>query len=138
MNRLKQLQKAEQTKTKYDFKDLISRHTQGQTSSIYIEKELVPPGDYISVEKYEELDIAAMVSITNEDLKADLGGLFNHDTRKLYCYKLLNKGDKIVNIMNNGTKRRYTILYHEDKSDYDDGLHIYYLERSDLNDRRED
>lgn len=64
--------------------------------------------------------------------------MYNHDNRKLYCYQLLEKGDKVVNVMNSGVERQYTILQHEDKSDYDESLHIYYLERSDLDARRED
>lgn len=130
MDRLKKLQ--ELSKTEYKFKDTILRHSQGKVSVIEIKEEIVPPGDIIKKEIITDLDAAAIVSITDEDLKADLGGKFNHDTRKLYCYKKLNKGDKVKNTMNNGETRVYTVLAVEDKSDFDRGLYIYFLERSDL------
>lgn len=128
INRLDELN----SRTTYHFKDTITRHTQGEVIAELRRTVLVPPGRYEETIEEKALCPAAIVSLTSEDYRFDLGGTFNHDTRKLYCYQLLEKGDKILNTMNNGTVREYTILAHDDKSDYDEELHIYYLERSDL------
>lgn len=132
MERLKALN---EIKTKYHFKDTIARHTQGKVYAISLKETIVPPGEIVVEEKKELLDIAAIVSLTNDDYVNDNGGHYDRDSRKLYCYKLLKKGSKIINEMNNGTIREYTIHEHEDKSDYDDELHIYYMVRSDLDDK---
>ena len=130
----------------YDFYDLIDEYSFGEVKA-FIEKEgyydQSQGGLYIEGEKLEEvLFPAAIVGISSKEadqLKFNEGGTYNHDYRKLYCYKELKEGTIIQNIQRNGKERLYKILVNQDYSDFDrkednDGLNIYYLERTDRND----
>lgn len=119
-------------RTRYNFKDTIMRHSQGEIVAIQVEEVRNKLGDVVVETVEDKLEVGAIVSLSNEELRVDSGGSYNQDSRKLYCYKKLKKDDRIRNKMNNGDIKEYKILEHRDKSDFDDGLHIYYMERTDL------
>lgn len=129
----------------HNFSNLIKKYSKGQVVAIFEVEgyyDQSQGGMYIEGEKIEEvLNPAAIVPISTKEtdrLKLDEGGAFNHDYRKLYCYKYLKKGTIIKNIQRNGKERFYKILVNQDYSDFDygdnDGLNIYYMERTDRDD----
>lgn len=129
----------------YDFSDLIEIYSCGDAWAIiesegYYDQD--QGGRYVEGVKEEiKLDPGAIVPMTSREadqLKFDLGGTYKHDYRKLYCYKDLKEGTIIKNLQRNGKERLYKILVNQDYSDFDwgdnDGLNIYYLERTDRDD----
>jgi len=129
----------------HNFSNLIKKYSKGQVIAVFEVEgyyEQSQGGMYIEGENIEEvLNPAAIVPISTKEtdqLKLDEGGAFNHDYRKLYCYKYLKKGTKIKNIQRNGKVREYKVLGNQDYSDFDygdnDGLNIYYMERTDRDD----
>ncbi len=78
--------------------------------------------------KETELKNAAVVPLSNDDLKFDEGGTYNTEDRKLYCYKDIVKGTKIK-----CKDKIYTILEKRDYSDYGQGLYIYFIKRGGSN-----
>lgn len=124
----------------FDFKYLIAKYTKGSTYLIDTSEGHYDPyqaGKYIEGEtKFIKLEPAAIVPLSNDDLKFVEGGVVSSDNRKLYCYRRIKKGAYIVNIMDDKTKSTYRIMSEKDYSDFDKGLHIYMLERTDNYDWR--
>lgn len=125
-------------RTTYNFKDLIQKHSRGKVVAF------VPQGGSYDMEnggKYVEstieihLNPAAILPLSQNELRYDQSGTYNQDSRKLYCYKEIPKSAKIVNTMDNGAVREYTIVADQDYSEHDIGLCIYYLKRVDRNDK---
>lgn len=117
----------------FNFKSLIDKYMTGYVAVIknhgfYDESS----GDWKDEKEEVELDRFAIVPISRDELRFDSGGTYNHDTRKLYCYEKFKKGDEVINTMEDGTTRKYKVLSISDYSDFDEGLLIYYLERTDL------
>lgn len=121
--------------TLFNFKSLVNAYMTGhvvviQDKGYYDETS----GDYIEDNEDIELELFAIVPLSRDELRFDSGGTYNHDSRKLYCYRRLNKADKVINTMDDGSTRSYKILSIEDYSDFDKGLCICYLERTDRDD----
>lgn len=117
----------------HNFKRLIKKYSTGRVlakvnSEGYYDME--QGGKWIE-KKIEDKIVspAAIVPLSNDDLKFDGGGTYSHDNRKLYCYERLPKGTFIENVQEDGTVKLYKILAEKDYSDFDTGLHIYFLER---------
>lgn len=123
----------------FNFKSLINKYMTGSVLVIHKDGYYDVEGDgrYKETKKEVALDLFAIVPLTRDELRFDSGGTYNHDSRKLYCYKHFNKGDYVINTMNNGDIRRYRILNMDDYSDFDEGLVMYYLERTDADGERE-
>nr|DAL26899.1 MAG TPA_asm: hypothetical protein [Caudoviricetes sp.] len=119
----------------FDFKQLIAKYTKGVTYLMDKGEGYYDPyqaGKYIEAEpKLVKLSPAAIVPLSDDDLKFVEGGVVSSDDRKLYCYKRIKKGSYIVNVMADRTKSTYRIMGERDYSDFDVGLHIYMLERTD-------
>ncbi|KGF35862.1 hypothetical protein HMPREF2134_03240 [Peptoniphilus lacrimalis DNF00528] len=124
----------------FDFKNLVANYSKGTTKALiksegYYDQE--KGGIYVPGEEINLILIpAAIVPLSNDDLKFDEGGNYSYDNRKLYCYKQLEKGTLIENIQSYGVTKTYKILGEKDYSDYDDGLYIYIVERADRDDKR--
>lgn len=71
-----------------------------------------------------EIEDAAVIPLSNEDLNFGEGGTYSTEDRKLYCYVDMEKGTKIKH-----KDIEYTILGRKDYEDFDDGLFIYILGR---------
>ena len=71
-----------------------------------------------------KLEDAAVVPLSNEDLRFDEGGTYTVADRKLYCYKEMTKGNKIKH-----KESLYTILESKDYTDFDEGLYIYIIKK---------
>lgn len=125
--------------TLFDFKSLVSKYMTGHVLVIHKDGyyDIEGDGRYKETKTEIALDLFAIVPLTRDELRFDSGGTYNHDSRKLYCYKQLAKGDYVVNTMDNGTTKRYRILNSDDYSDFDERLAIYYLERTDADGERE-
>lgn len=123
----------------FNFKSLINAYMTGRVLVIHKDGYYDVEGDgrYKETKTEIPLDLFAIVPLTRDELRFDSGGTYNHDSRKLYCYKQLAKGDYVVNTMDNGTTKRYRILNSDDYSDFDERLAIYYLERTDADGERE-
>lgn len=123
----------------FNFKSLVSKYMTGHVLVIHKDGYYDVEGDgkYKETKTEIPLDLFAIVPLTRDELRFDSGGTYNHDSRKLYCYKQLAKGDYVVNTMDNGTTKRYRILNSDDYSDFDERLAIYYLERTDADGERE-
>lgn len=123
----------------FDFKNLVANYSKGTTTALiksegYYNQEkggIYVPGEEINL----ILTPAAIVPMNKDDLKFDEGGHYSYDNRKLYCYQPLEKGTIIENLQINGTHKFYKILAEKDYSDYDLGLHIYILERTNRDDK---
>lgn len=117
----------------FNFKSLINKYMTGRVLVTHKDGYYDVEGDgrYKETKTEIALDLFAIVPLTRDELRFDSGGTYNHDSRKLYCYKQLAKGDYVVNTMDNGVTKRYRILNSDDYADYDEGLAIYYLERTD-------
>lgn len=117
----------------HNFKRLIKKYSVGQIIA-KIEKpgyhDMAQGGKWIEGET-EDLILrpAAIVPLSQDDLRLDGGGTYSNDHRKLYCYARLKKGTLIENIQLDGTLKTYKVLADKDYSDFDKGLHIYILER---------
>ena len=74
----------------------------------------------------EELEIedAAVVPLSNQDLKFDEGGTYSYEDRKLYCYIDIEKGQKVKH-----KEKTYTVLEKKDYADFDSDLMIYVIKR---------
>lgn len=123
----------------FNFKSLINAYMTGRVLVIHKDGYYDVEGDgrYKETKKEIPLDLFAIVPLTRDELRFDSGGTYNHDSRKLYCYKRFDKGDYVINTMNNGVTKRYRILNSDDYFDFDEGLAIYYLERTDADGERE-
>ena len=126
-------------KSLYNFKRLISKYTQGKTQAI-IEQEghydMENGGQYVEGKtEMIELIPAAVVPLSDDDLKFDEAGTYNDDSMKMYCYKYLEKSTKIKYEKNDGRIYYFTILSKRDYSDYDKDLQIYYMRRADRDDK---
>lgn len=127
----------------FNFKWLIDKYSKGQVKAIckgqgYYDME--HGGEWVEGEVEECVIIsAAIVPLTNDELKFYEGGAMSADDRKLYCYYELRKGDEIENTMLDGSIFKYTILGQKNYSDFDrgfeKGLRIYFLKRIDRDDR---
>lgn len=120
--------------TLFNFRSLVNKYMTGQVMVKTVRGfyDTDNHGRWTEAGEIFKLDLFAIVPMTNDELKFDAGGTFNHDNRKLYCYKKFEKGDIVINIMNDGSKRNYKILSCQDYSDFDKDLIIYYLERTDV------
>lgn len=75
----------------------------------------------------KEVDIGGAVTpLTNEELLMGEGGTYNSEDRKLYCYLDIPKGERIKH-----DGRTYLIDDKRDYNDFDAGLYIYFMKRSD-------
>lgn len=122
----------------FNFKSLINSYSKDTVKAIYTTEghyDTDNGGKWVDGEKIEEiLNSAAIVPLSQDDLKFDVGGTFNSDGRKLYCYKKLIKGALIESVQRDGTKRTYKIMQEKDYSSFDTGLHIYLMLRGDRDD----
>lgn len=82
-------------------------------------------GKYERVTEKNEIK-GAVMPLTREELNYDEGGTWNSEDRKLFTYNTLKKGDKIEY-----REEEYTIQQRLDFSDYDKGLNVYFIRRSD-------
>lgn len=117
----------------FNFKSLVNNYMTGRVIVKTLRGFYDPDnhGRWTEKKEFHRLDIFAIVPISRDELIFDAGGIFNHDTRKLYAYEKFKKGDIVINIMYDGSKKSYKILNCLDYSDFDKGLMIYYLERTD-------
>lgn len=123
----------------FNFKRLIKKYSK---SPVFIveEKEGYRDPDQGGIwipgttKEIEIKGVAAVVPLSNEDLKFDEGGTYSIEDRKLYCYKEIAKGTKIKH-----KNRVYTVLERKPYDDFDegdledDGLYIYFIKRGDSN-----
>lgn len=123
----------------FDFKDLVESFSTGvievilKTEGYY---DMNNGGEWVDgASKKISLEKGAIVPLSNDDLKFDAGGTYNHDNRKLYCYEKLEKGTIVTNTQENGVIKTYKVLAEKDYSDFDLGLYIYILERGDRDDK---
>ncbi|MDY3947518.1 MAG: hypothetical protein SOZ40_06025 [Ezakiella sp.] len=123
----------------FNFVDLVTKYSQTDISAIsFIEDgyydyekdgEYVPPR-YLEFEVYP----AALVPLGRDEMVRADGGFYSYDTRKLYCYVKLNKGDTVIATNKNEVQTVYYVSSEMDYSDYDHGLYIYVLERAENKD----
>ena len=115
----------------YNFKRLLQKYA---TSPVYAlmegqgHRDPYNGGEWVPGEITEaEIDGAAVVPLSNEDLRFDEGGTYNAEDRKLYCHEDVALGTKI--------KHRdsvYTALERRDYSEHaKGGLYIYFMKRGD-------
>lgn len=123
----------------FDFKDLVESFSTGvievilKTEGYY---DMNNGGEWVDgASKKIRLEKDAIVPLSNDDLKFDVGGTYTHDNRKLYCYEKLEKGTIVTNTQENGVIKTYKVLAEKDYSDFDLGLYIYILERGDRDDK---
>ncbi|CDZ74865.1 hypothetical protein ING2D1G_0706 [Peptoniphilus sp. ING2-D1G] len=123
----------------FDFKDLVESFSTGvievilKTEGYY---DMNNGGEWVDgALKKIRFEKGAIVPLSNDDLKFDAGGTYNHDNRKLYCYEKLEKGTIVTNTQENGVIKTYKVLAEKDYSDFDLGLYIYILERGDRDDK---
>lgn len=142
--RLEELSKLKKdSNSLYYFKNLIEKHSKGTVTATFYEEgyyDMSKGGEWVEgAEIVEEINPAAIVPMSFDDLKFLEGGTMSADNKKLYCYKALNKGTKITNTMLDESISTYTILQEANYSDFDrgidDGLRIYILKRIDSNDK---
>ena len=81
-------------------------------------------GRWIEEVTEKEID-GAVVPLNREDLKCDEGGTWKEDTKKLYSYENMAKGDRIKT-----NDLEYTIQHLLDYSEVDEKLKIYFMGRS--------
>lgn len=67
---------------------------------------------------------AAVVPLSNEDLKFGEGGTYTVEDRKLYCYEDIGKGTKVKH-----KDKSYTVIERRDYEDFDIGIFIYFVKR---------
>lgn len=119
----------------FSFKGVVDRFSKGVVEVMTIKEgyyDINQGAKWIDGnEEVRELFPAAIVVLSQNDLKFDEGGSYDFDDRKLYCYERLDKSAKVINTMADGTKKTYSILSDKDYSDFEEGLHIYILKRSD-------
>ena len=125
-------------RTDYNFKDTITRHSKGSVIALKETEghyDMGYGGVWIDG-SVEEIILypASILPLSRDELRYAEGGVYNEDSRKLYCYEKLEKKTKIIHTMLDETVRHYTILQLQDYSDYDKGLRIYYLKRADEDD----
>lgn len=70
------------------------------------------------------IEDAAVVPLSNDDLKYGEGGTYTTEDKKLYCYTELDKGTKIKH-----KEKDYTVMESRDYEDFDIGLFIYMIKR---------
>lgn len=122
-----------------NFKQLVRRYQTGKVQ--VVEKtdgyhDMNNGGEWVEGDSStHDLTLFAIVPLSDEDLKFDEGGNYDDQSRKLYCYKSLVKGTKVVNTMTDGTVSEYKIMQSRNYSDHDKGLQIYYMRRVDRNDK---
>lgn len=123
--------------SKFNFKRLIKKYSYGtvailaDTAGYYDQKNggAWVPGEIIQT----VIDPAAIVPLNKDDLAADEGGVYNRDSRKLYCYEELKKGTIIRHTHTKGSIKDYKINEDANYGDFDtygDGLFIYLMQRS--------
>lgn len=122
--------------SRFRFNRLIKKYSYGTVSNIadttghYDQDQ---GGKWIPGETIETvIDPAAIVPPSRDDLSNDEGGMYNRDSRKLYCYVKMPKGSKIKHVHSKGSVREYKIMGSADYGDFDkegDGLFIYLLHR---------
>ena len=114
----------------YNFKRLIQRYA---TSPVYAlvegqgHRDPYKGGKWVPGEIVEtEIEGAAVVPLSNDDLRFDEGGTYNAKDRKLYCHEDVALGTKIKHRDNT-----YTVLEKRDYSEHAGGLYIYFMKRGD-------
>lgn len=133
------IEEINQEKNLFDFKNLVGRYAQGKTQAI-VEKEgyydMANGGQYVEGKTETiELTPAAVVPLSDGDLKFSEAGTYSDDSMKMYCYQYLEKSTRIKYVKNDGRIYYFTILSNRDYSDYDKGLQIYYMRRADRDDK---
>lgn len=121
----------------FDFKALVKRYKTGRVIAQIREADSFDPKNGLPIEGKAfviQLNNFAIVPLSNADLANDDGGFYSRDDRKLYTYQYLPKGTHLCNWQKNGSKKFYTVMEVKDYSDFDEGLFIYTLKRSDRND----
>ena len=121
----------------FNFKVLVRKYKTGRVLAQIREPDRYDEDNGLAIKgehKVVQLSNFAIVPLSNNELANDEGGMYSRDDRKLYCYLSMEKGTDICNIQNNGHKKFYKIMEVRDYSDFDDGLFIYVLKRSDRND----
>lgn len=122
-----------------NFKQLIRRYQTGEVQ--VVEKidgyhDMDNGGEWVEGDSStHNLTLFAIVPLSDEDLKFNEGGSYDDQSRKLYCYKSLTKGTKVINTMVDGTISEYKIMQSRNYSDHDKDLQIYYMRRVDRNDK---
>lgn len=121
----------------FNFKALVDKFQTGRVLAMIREPDIYDDRTGLPIEgkkTFVQLSKFAIVPLSNADLANDEGGMYSRDDRKLYTYQYLPKGTYICNWQKNGSKKYYRIMELKDYSDFDEGLFIYTLKRSDRND----
>lgn len=113
----------------FNFKGLIKKYERYPPVYLKTAGFYGDDGEYNEEVTSEEEFNGAVVPLTFQELKTAEDGEYRAEDRKLYCYRDFKAGEKI---RHKGLV--YRIDRKKDYSDFDDGLNIYYLVRSD-NDR---
>lgn len=113
----------------FNFKNLVKKYSKApvyfiKKSGFYDYKN---GGEYKEIVESKEEFEGAVVPLSTQDLKYDENGRYKSEDRKLYCYKSFEVGDSIEH-----KGFIYTIDKKKDYSDFDDGLNIYFMVRSDV------
>lgn len=122
--------------SRYSFKRLIKKYSYGTVAII---ADITGHYDQSSGGKWVPsattetiIDPAAIVPFSKDDLIADEGGVYNSESRKLYCYKELKKGTLIRHTHTKRDIKEYKITEDTNYSDFDsyeEGLFIYLMKR---------
>lgn len=112
----------------FNFKGLIKKYERYPPVYLKTAGSYGDDGEYNEEVTGEEEFNGAVVPLTFQELKEAENGEYRAEDRKLYCYRDFKTGEKI---------RHKGLIYRIDRkkdySDFDDGLNIYYLVRSDNN-----
>lgn len=126
--------------SKFNFRRLIKKYSHGEVKSIeeidgYY--DIDNGGSWVPCKTIKTIITpAAIVPLNKDDLSFGEGGTYNNDDRKMYCYKEMEKGTVVNHTHSKGSQKEYKVLSDINYGDFDtreDGLFIYYLERSDKN-----
>lgn len=83
-------------------------------------------GEYVKGNITKKEFEGAVVPLSGKELRYEENGTYSSEDRKLYCYEDFKTGQKIMHKEN-----IYTIDKRKDYSDFDKGLNIYFMKRSD-------
>lgn len=121
----------------FDFKDLVKKYKTGIVAAQVREPDYYDEANGLPIKgkaRLIQLENFAIVPLSNTDFANDDGGFYSRDDRKLYTYVYLPKGTVLMNRQKNGSRKFYKVMEVRDYSDFDEGLFIYHLKRSDRND----
>lgn len=122
--------------SKFNFKRLIKKYSYGTVAilaDIEGDYDQSQGGKWVPGDTTEtEIEPAAIVPLSRDDLVADEGGVYDRDSRKLYCYKEMAKGTIIRHTHSKGKIRDYKVMESANYGDFDtqeEGLFIYLMQR---------